>query len=230
MKPMARCFAGEGLISLRQRGLVLFMALIALTVLSLAAVALIRSVDTAAIIAGNLAFKQSATTSGEAALIGANKWISDQFDAGVANDILIGNDLPGGQAVGYYATIEGLRAKNGYGSSMSSYAMLSNEITWKGDRSATAELSDCSGSFGNHPDCGGNTVRYVIERMCKDVGEADCSTCLCGPITDSGGSKGVVGSTEAGRPEASSGSPVFRVTARVAGPKNSVSYVQAFVY
>ena len=44
---------------IKQRGVVLFIALIALVAMSLAAVALVRSVDTATIIAGNLAFKQS---------------------------------------------------------------------------------------------------------------------------------------------------------------------------
>ncbi|OYZ08643.1 MAG: hypothetical protein B7Y32_02005, partial [Methylophilales bacterium 16-45-7] len=42
-----------------QQGLVLFVALMALVVMSLASVALIRSVDTSSQITGNLAFKQS---------------------------------------------------------------------------------------------------------------------------------------------------------------------------
>ena len=50
----------------QQRGVVLFLALIALAILSLAAVALIRSVDTNTLIAGNLSFKQAATTSADA--------------------------------------------------------------------------------------------------------------------------------------------------------------------
>ena len=43
----------------RQRGVVLFVALIGMVVLSLAAVALLRSVDSGTSIAGNLAFKQA---------------------------------------------------------------------------------------------------------------------------------------------------------------------------
>ena len=50
----------------QQRGVVLFLALIALVIMSLAAVALIRSVDTNTLIAGNLSFKQAATTSADA--------------------------------------------------------------------------------------------------------------------------------------------------------------------
>ena len=49
-----------------QGGMVLFFALIALVAMSLAGLVLVRSVDTSTIIAGNLAFKQAATTSGDA--------------------------------------------------------------------------------------------------------------------------------------------------------------------
>ena len=46
----------------RQHGLVLFFALIAMVVMSLAAVALIRAVDTSTLIAGNLACKTACKT------------------------------------------------------------------------------------------------------------------------------------------------------------------------
>ena len=51
----------NGCASMKQRGVVLFFALISLLAIMLAAVALIRSVDTSIMIAGNLAFKQAAT-------------------------------------------------------------------------------------------------------------------------------------------------------------------------
>src|ERR687895_391378 len=43
----------------RQKGVVLFIALIVLVALMLASISLVRSVDTANVIAGNLAFKQA---------------------------------------------------------------------------------------------------------------------------------------------------------------------------
>ena len=46
-------------IARRQRGVVLFIALIAMVVLSLAGVALIRSVDTTGSVAGNIAFREA---------------------------------------------------------------------------------------------------------------------------------------------------------------------------
>ena len=45
----------------RQRGMSLLFTIMTLVVLSLAAVALVRSVDIGALIVGNLAFKQDAT-------------------------------------------------------------------------------------------------------------------------------------------------------------------------
>src|SRR5665647_88236 len=81
--------------SVKQHGVVLFIALIALVVLSLAAVALIRSVDTNTLIAGNLAFKQSATISADSGLETAITWLGNQASATLEAD---------SAAAGYYAT------------------------------------------------------------------------------------------------------------------------------
>jgi len=72
---------------MKQRGVVLFFALIALLAISLAAVALIRSVDTSTMIAGNLAFKQTATTSADAGLENAIAWLNTTQTANSANNV-----------------------------------------------------------------------------------------------------------------------------------------------
>jgi type IV pilus assembly protein PilX len=61
--------------ALRQRGVVLFIALIAMVVLSLAGVALIRSVDTAGSVAGNIAFREASTTAVNLAVEQAVNWM-----------------------------------------------------------------------------------------------------------------------------------------------------------
>lgn len=48
-----------------QQGVVLFVALIILVAMTLAGIALMRSVDTNVLIAGNLAFRQGATMAGD---------------------------------------------------------------------------------------------------------------------------------------------------------------------
>jgi Tfp pilus assembly protein PilX len=58
-----------------ERGVVLLVALIILVALTLAGVALIRSVDTANIIAGNLSFRESAVHAGERSTQTAINWL-----------------------------------------------------------------------------------------------------------------------------------------------------------
>ena len=209
----------------RQRGLVLLIAMIALVVLSLASVALIRTVDSATIIAGNLAFKQSATSSGEAALIRANQWLAEQ----AAVDPPVGFDS-NNLAAGYYATMTSLTTLRGLPSDKVLEA-LTNDSTWSGANSHGAVVK-CNG-VDSDKDCSGNTIRYVIERMCSLPGAVEGSPlanplqkCLFGPSVESGGShKG--GTAGVATAEAS---PMFRITARSAGPKNTFGYIQSFVY
>jgi type IV pilus assembly protein PilX len=58
-----------------QRGVVLFIALIAMVVLSLAGVALIRSVDTSGSAAGNIAFREASVTAVNLAIEQAVDWL-----------------------------------------------------------------------------------------------------------------------------------------------------------
>src|SRR5450759_2125205 len=83
---------------IKQRGVVLFIALMALVAMSLAAVALIRSVDTNTIIAGNLAFKQAATAAADSGLESAITWLAS---TSIANASSLNADVT---ANGYYAT------------------------------------------------------------------------------------------------------------------------------
>lgn len=213
----------------QQRGIVLFIALIALLVISLAAVALIRSVDTSTLIAGNLAFKQSATNGGEGALLRATQWIESK--AAVDPSVELNADSLGN---GYYATSTALATANGYAATMSSYQMLTSDATWAANKSQVAQIN-CNGVVSD-TDCGGNQIRYVIERMCSLSGAAVGALapanqqCLFGPISDSTSSQNVKDATNADGLTTSSGAPMYRVTARVIGPKNTVSYIQSFVY
>ena len=61
----------------RERGLVLFIALIVLVAMSLAGVALMRSVDTGTVVAGNMAFKQAAIMVADRGTQEAAKWLQD---------------------------------------------------------------------------------------------------------------------------------------------------------
>src|SRR5436190_19831081 len=60
-----------------QRGIVMFIALLVMVALSLAGIALIRSSDTATIVAGNLSFTQAATNAVDRSIEQA---VTDLFD------------------------------------------------------------------------------------------------------------------------------------------------------
>jgi Tfp pilus assembly protein PilX len=70
----------------RQQGVVLFISLIMLVAMTLAAIALIRSVDTANLIAGNLAFRQGATLAADAGVETARTWLLTQNTATLSSD------------------------------------------------------------------------------------------------------------------------------------------------
>jgi len=212
----------------RQRGVVLFIALIALVAMSLAAVALIRSVDTATLVAGNLAFKQSATSSGDSGAEGAIGWLTTTSAAATSDPWTdaahaFNNDNP---AAGYYSSIN-------VGAPLDLFA----DATWSPATSApaTGNLYDATGHEyfdATHTKPTGNTVRYVIERMCRTpnqlLTEADC---LFSDTSEDNRSKRVLTYGEAGGANSSTaGSPIYRITARILGPKNTVSYTQAYAY
>ena len=79
-----------------QNGIILFFALIALVAMSLAAAALIRSVDNSTLVAGNLAFKQSAQMSADSAFSLASTYLTAP-----ANQAAL---TTGVATSGYYAT------------------------------------------------------------------------------------------------------------------------------
>lgn len=212
MKPLVKSLPMK-LGMLKQRGVVLFFALIALVALSLAAVALIRSVDTSTLIAGNLAFKQAATTSGDAGIEAAITWLSGIETANAAKNVLTDSTH----------AFNLNDAANGYYSNADPALDLYADANWVNAKSRLVGTDNSS-----------NTIRYIVQRMCRTanvpIQNADCL--FSGAIEDQNGQniplpqeicKG------AGCPLAGQ-TPQIRITARTVGPKNTVSYVQAFVY
>lgn len=191
----------------RQAGVVLVIALIVLMAMTLAAVALIRSVDTANLIAGNLAFQQAATHSADAGFEAAITWLQNNKDNNVLND----NDILNG----YIAN--GAAEENNPGPDTGT--------TWDAFWSGTlAAQSYPKGA--RTPDAAGNSWRYVIHRMCLTNGRQADAKCSDSPaiLTASGNEE------EGGKVQLNAFSPVYyRITVRVDGPKNTVSYVQTVV-
>jgi type IV pilus assembly protein PilX len=191
-----------------QRGAVLFIALIVLVAMSLAGLAMMRGVDTGAMIANNLAFKEGATAAADSGIEAARTWLTNNPGA------TLYNDQPGvANGVGYFATWQqGL------------------DFT-AGDADPTNNFDWSTRSVALATDAAGNQASYVIHRMCDATGNPASINCI--RVTNSGGStssssKGAAafGSYAISSPSQS----FFRITVRVIGPRNTVSYVQAVVY
>jgi Tfp pilus assembly protein PilX len=187
-----------------QRGVVLFVALIVLVAITLAGIALMRSVDTSVVISGNLAFKQTATQSSDGAMAQAFQWLNAN-SAG--------------------ATLQNDNAAGGYRSSRPAA-----EPDW-GDM---ANWTNAVVLNGGAADASGNVVRYVIHRMCTEpntpyngANAGVPNVCALSYPTSAaavGGSMSVGASSFEALPQL-----YYRVTARVDGPRNTVSIVQASV-
>jgi len=187
----------------RERGTVLLVALILLVVLTLAGIALVRSVSTSNVIAGNLAFQQAATHSADAGVETAVAFL----EANSAGATLQSNILTGG-GTRYVA----VRQDPAAGQSWDAY--------WNATLAA-------SGAVNTLPaDAAGNTVSYVIHRLCNATGAPTYPGCSASPVdTGAGGNSFGAGVIQLTSPR----QVYYRVTARVAGPRNTLSYVQVVV-
>jgi type IV pilus assembly protein PilX len=216
---------------MKQRGVVLFFALIAMLAIMLAAVALVRSVDTSTIIAGNLAFKQAATTSGDAGTEAAIAYLATVEAANSGINVLMDMTHPFNKA--HAGSVGDTYYSAAY------YPIVDPNLSLTAS-SGTRILWDDTDSVLAGTDTSGNTTRYVIQRMCRNANvpigaiapnpSADCL--FSGALVNNNGQSVPLpqeickgdGCPVAGQ------APQIRITSRTAGPKNTVSYVQAFVY
>lgn len=209
----------------RQNGVVLFIALIALVVMSLAAAALIRSVDTNTTIAGNLSFQQSALVSSDRGAESAISWLEAISNANVnANVNALNGSRPNN---GYYANYGNLDNSN---VNLDDIADVKNDNTWDNFSVPATGAGIVNGLEANSQ----NTINYIIERMCATDGAPPANDgtnkCLFGAAQAGGGSKLVKTAEQSGAKTEAGLSPIYRVTVRVTGPKNTQSYSQVYVY
>lgn len=206
----------------RQRGATLFFTLIALLAMSLAAVALIRSVDTGTIIAGNLSFRQASTLSADAGVESARDWLTATHLASAGAGLNVMNNTPAVHPFNVDAPA------SGYYSSANPNLSLTDpsqplHIGWT-DADSVALPDDGSGY----------TVRYVIQRMCRDANQPTQNTaCLYGNVDEDLAQQNIPYTPDMCEGSAcpvQGQSPMLRITARSSGPRNSLSYVQVFVY
>ncbi len=186
----------------KQSGVVLIIALIVLVAMTLAGIALMRSVDTSNLIAGNLAFQQAATRSGDAGVEAAIAFLSGASSA----------------------TLEADSAGNGYAAngSAASHNPAAGQ-TW--DAFWVSSLAARKFDLNNGAeDSAGNKVSYVIDRMCNNAGgKTSGAACTASPVVTA-----ATGNNENQEIQLNAPSVVYyRITVRIVGPRNTVSYIQA---
>lgn len=201
---------------LDQRGVVLLLALIVLIAMSLAAVALMRGVLTSNRVAANLAFQQSAMQSADVGIETAIAWLEqkarelESVGSTVLADKLHGNlSTASGEAYNYVAS------RSDPGSSQ----------TWETFWSKILEPANVINTLAQ--DTAGNTVAFVIHRLCNEDGApSDGIGCEASPTANA---STATSSKSSGIKLTVSSQVYYRITVRVQGPRNAVSFVQAVV-
>lgn len=206
----------------RQDGVVLMVALIILVAMTLAGVALIRSVDTANVIAGNLAFHQSATNAGERSTEQAVNWLAPKSGFGKAD---LYSDNSYNKEHGYLASREDRKANESWDAFWDRIQKEQGVTVQIAAPPPPLDPPPCPGNANADAAC--NTVRYVVQRLCTQAGKPNTSTNPCTqppPSASSGGSQSAGGTAPAATKQV-----YYRITTRIEGPRRTVSYLQTIV-
>lgn len=184
-----------------QRGVVLVVALVVLVAITVAGLSMIRSVDTATLVAGNLAFQQAATHAADKGVERALQMLQQKS----ADNTLNGNDPTNG----YFATLAGTDSP-APGQSWPEF--------WK------ATLASSAVDAGE--DQFNNRIYFVVHRQCATAAPPSLGGfCTASPaVMDRRGGQGI------DDPSFDVATAVYyRITVRVTGPRRTESYVQSYV-
>lgn len=218
----------------RQRGLSMLLALIALLVLSLTAVALVRSVDTGTLIVGNIGFKQDTIEASSAGAEAAITWLNAAGDSVLSNDVA---GVAGANEAGYYSFVSANLDPTGANTTAANKLAL---VNWREDK-VGGEPTNCVGiPADTYASCAqlpsavqtmnGNMVQWIIVRLCSAAGGTESATCTFPDTSGTGVASDVGEVTAGGRISDIPASPYYRIIVRTAGPRNTVSYTETMVH
>ena len=189
-----------------ERGTVLIIALIVLVAMTLAGIATMRSVDTATLMVGNIAFRQSAVNAADQGLQAGFAWMSANMSS---------------------ANLNSDNAGSGY---------FSNAATTEPDWRNPAAWTNAIKLNGGTPDAAGNIVSFMVERMCPLKDCAANAVCggvsnTCGSTPDPGllSREGQDHFRQTSNIFTKPPAIHYRVTAKAEGPRGSVSIVQTML-
>ncbi len=189
----------------------MLVALIALVVMTLAAITVTRSSLVTNRIAGNLSFQQAATQSADPAIEAAVSWL-EAHNTGTTLNANISIDVANGRPVGYFA----------------SNADRPGAASW--ERFWTTTLLPSHRVNVLPTDAAGNTASYVIQRLCNGVGDPNAAGSNCAALPDAAQSQGnSQGVTWTQQVAGAGGQRYYLITVRIAGPRQTTAFVQAVV-
>ena len=195
----------------RQRGVVLAVVLVVLVVMMLGSVSLLNSVDTSALLSGNIGFKRDSINS-------AGGGLNKAFEAMKEGDFLKYQDSVAGcpppAGTGTACTAAGEWAKRNFYPRILETDENGIPLIIKSKTQFDAKFNKIAPVKVN-----GNEMRFLLERMCETYGPSSKVTCVLSTDSPLGGDKW------ADKP-GSTASPVYRVTVRNDGVRNSQTYVQ----
>ena len=187
-----------------ERGVTLVIALIALVILTIGAVAMVRSANTSLFMAGNLAFKRDLANQSERAIITA---LTDLRTGGLSTETVREANR---NASNYSASVLA-------SSSQGIPNILLDDSAYTTSGYSASDISDSAANI---------TIRYVVDRQCSVAGAFSNTTCQFEAI--SGDAKGGSGKGGGGGTKSlgSTVKPIYRVSVRVTGPRGVQSFAQ----
>jgi Tfp pilus assembly protein PilX len=189
----------------QERGTVLIIALIILVAMTLAGIATMRSVDTASLMAGNIAFRQATVNSADQGIQTAYAWLLGSLGGSLNADAA---------ASGYFSNVPQTEPD------------WSDPANWTGAKKLNSGDPDASGnvvSFIIHRMC--TVSNCAAGDRCFGVDNLCAST----PDASSTKPEGQDHFRPTDRVFSFAPSIHYRITARAEGPRNSVSVVQVML-
>jgi len=205
----------------RQRGAVLFLALIVLVAMLLSGIALFRTADSGVLAAGNLALQRSAVSQADRGIADASQWLlakagaielrEDPLEPGyIDTPFYIADALDPAHPIHEPASGQGWLAWwNGYVSTHPPKVLPQDVST-------------------------GQTVSYLIQRLCSANGFSnaagnDCARPFLSEESQSNQGQSQRHDAPTLKGSGPEGAVYYRIIVRVDGPRNTTAFVQAIV-
>jgi Tfp pilus assembly protein PilX len=214
----------------KQQGVVLLITLIMLVAMTLAAISMMRSVDTSNMVAGNLAFQVSSLDGGDTGVEEALAFLTNlsQAQLGCMTPAAAAAAAAKAAALGN-AFVAPAACPPGY-KSFNEQTLEPTQWSPPGTSWNTywAKMQQYPGvipiSLTSLPTASGYSGAYVVEAMCATSGRDSCTTFSQVANADVGTNAGCQNCPPSTKKAATA--YYYRITVRIDGPRNSTSYVQ----